>query len=920
MSGIEAAASPLWDVIKGTFYFCCARADYFDDLANDLGSSEPEIERLKKMKEHVEERVQKETKPQTQQSYKVTDWLKRVDLFQEEAKEKIKEAKDEIRKKPLRWFCPKTCCSYNRVGKRVSEMRKQVAELIKDGEFDAVVERKPGDLVILMPVPKTVGLECKFEEIWRLIEDPSVGIIGLFGPGGVGKTTLLREIHNKICKKRDYVVIFVERSEQDPVKAAKETICKKFEISQEDWINKGEEINKAICSALRREKFALMLDDVGWQWLNRLSEEIGVPLDGNANGSKVIFTTRSKEVCHRMKAKRVEVERLPEGTALLLFQFCVGKETLDAHWQIPDLAVKVAAMCEGLPLLLTTVGRAMASKTKLRDWKRAIKKLKTQLSRFADVEASVFPVLKFSYDSLSTDTLRNCFLYFSLFPGIDVIKKEELIELWIAEGFLDKCSNRYEAREEGEDTLGSLKSVSLLENGKSEDFVKMYAEIQAMALWLAREEGKAEDKVLVQEETPQLSKWEKAERISLRGPSIESLRGTPSCHHLATLLLRATNLKMLPSEFFQFMPALRILDLSDNKGLIELPVGIGSLKSLVYLNLSGTRIEKLPGEVKNLKKLQFLILDRTTLQLTIPKGVISSLSSLQAFRRVFDLSLTLNSPLDSEVELLKELESLKQIDEIGILLSYESFANKVMDTHNLRSSIKQLQLVQGTDSLPKLSLRGMKHLERLELLKCSSLTELEIVKENNQQEPEINAFPDFRVRKMQEIFPNLRIVRICNCPIKNVTCLVNVPSLQSLKISDCKEIVEVVSETVVSETFAQDLFRNLVKLSLKRLPQLKSIYCKALQFPSLEKLFVIDCPNLRSLPFDSNSAKKLRRVKGSGSWWSEAAGTNHAFSSKFRDEAHVMELVKADEFYNPYAAPYCNIYTPEEDPNACVIQ
>ncbi|KAF2301440.1 hypothetical protein GH714_024129 [Hevea brasiliensis] len=541
----DAAISPVWDAIKGSIFFCCTRADYFDDLANNLNHAKHDIGRLEKWKENVLQRVRKETKPQMEQKYEVTDWLDRVNHLQKDAKEMIKEADEEIRNKALRWFCPKKCCSYNRVGKRVSEKRREVNQLIEAGKFDAVVERKSGDFVIQMPVPKTFGLESKLEEIWRWIEDPSVEIIGLYGMGGVGKTTLLRKIYNKICEKSDYVVIFVERSEQDPVKAAKEAICKKIEISQEDWINK--------------------------------------------------------------------------------------------------------------------------------------------------------------------------------------------------EGFLDQSDSTYEAREEGEDALGSLKSASLLESGKSEDFVKMHDVIQAMTLWLAREEGKAEDKVLVLEKTPQLSKWINAERISLWGASIESLP-----EHLLAIILQ------------------------HNEGLIELPVGIGNLRNLRYLNLSGTCIEILQME-------SFII---------------------AAFRRVFDQILLLNSPLDDEVELLKELESLEHIDEIGIFLSYASFVQKVLDsdTDKLRRRIKQLQLVQGTDHPRKLSLRGMEHLERLELLKCSSLTEVEIVKENNQQEPqgsEINVSPDHRWRKMQESFPNLCIVRICDCPIKNVTCLINVPSLQSLKLSGCNEIIEV---------------------------------------------------------------------------------------------------------------------------------
>ncbi|KAF2301441.1 hypothetical protein GH714_024178 [Hevea brasiliensis] len=42
------------------------------------------------------------------------------------------------------------------------------------------------------------GLDSKLEEIWRRIEDPSVGIIGSYGMEGAAKTALLKEIYNKI--------------------------------------------------------------------------------------------------------------------------------------------------------------------------------------------------------------------------------------------------------------------------------------------------------------------------------------------------------------------------------------------------------------------------------------------------------------------------------------------------------------------------------------------------------------------------------------------------------------------------------------------------------------------------------------------------------------------------------------------------
>ena len=50
----------------------------------------------------------------------------------------------------------------------------------------------PRALVREMPVEKntTAGLDSTLEVVWHCIEDGSVGIIGLYGIGGVGKSRL----------------------------------------------------------------------------------------------------------------------------------------------------------------------------------------------------------------------------------------------------------------------------------------------------------------------------------------------------------------------------------------------------------------------------------------------------------------------------------------------------------------------------------------------------------------------------------------------------------------------------------------------------------------------------------------------------------------------------------------------------------
>ena len=48
----------------------------------------------------------------------------------------------------------------------------------------------------------------------------------------------------------------------------------------------------------------------------------------------------------------------------------------------------------------------------------------------------MFAILDFSYDSLSNDTIKSCFLYCSMFPSDYEILEDELVELWIGEGLL----------------------------------------------------------------------------------------------------------------------------------------------------------------------------------------------------------------------------------------------------------------------------------------------------------------------------------------------------------------------------------------------------------------------------------------------------------------------------------------------------
>ncbi|ESR40326.1 hypothetical protein CICLE_v10027525mg [Citrus x clementina] len=458
-------------------------------------------------------------------------------------------------------FCSKNCWSGYNVGKEVVEMTEAVKDQTSKGHFDVVADPRPPPVVEILPKENNiVGIVSRLSEVWRYIEDDGVKIIGLYGVRGVGKSTLLKQLNDMFSdmSHKFGAVIMVKASTE---------------------LNMGK-IQEVIRSRLG-------IDPEGDKWKNR-----------DEQGS-------AAEIFRRLSNKK-------------MFRLKVTDDVLNSHPEIRELAETVADMCGGLPLALVTIGSAMASRRDPDNWRYAIEELQRYPSGFEGMGTRVFPLLKFSYDRLTSETHKTCFLYCSLFPRSQIIMKDELIELWIGEGLLRDSHNIAAAKREGNLILESLKLACLLEEvevNNSEDFFKMHDILRDMALWIASSQGAS--KILVFQETDKSIKvqetasWNEAVRVSLwRSPSIDSLSPTPPCcPRLLTLLVRYTMIKEFENKFFQSMHALRVLDSSQNAKLSKLHVGEGELIDLQYLNLSNTNICELPIGIKSCTQLRTLLLD-----------------------------------------------------------------------------------------------------------------------------------------------------------------------------------------------------------------------------------------------------------------------------------------------------------------------
>ncbi|XP_058010300.1 probable disease resistance protein At4g14610 [Hevea brasiliensis] len=102
------------------------------------------------------------------------------------------------------------------------------------------------------------------------------------------------------------------------------------------------------------------------------------------------------------------------------------------------------------------------------------------------------------------------------------------------------------------------------------------------------------------------------------------------------------------------------------------------------------------------------------------------------------------------------------------------------------------------------------------------------------------------------------LILLGNFRLRDLTWLILAPNLMLLRVFNNKHIEEIISVEKLDDFRVGvenlNLFSKLEVLELEALPELKSIYPKALSFLFLEKMEVYRCPKLKKLPLNSSSA------------------------------------------------------------------
>ncbi|KAJ9692797.1 hypothetical protein PVL29_011744 [Vitis rotundifolia] len=762
---------------------------------------------------------------------------------------------------PSPCVCFKQVLLRSDIGIKIKDIRNQLDAIAKDkNQFDFVssstiqqphrrmtssvidVSQFCGrDADIDVIVDKLLGGSCQ--------ERSSLYIISIVGMGGICKTTLAQLAYNDDRLK----AYFDERmwvcvsDPFDPMRISRDIL----EALKKDsyGFHNLEAVQQEIRTLIANKKFLLVLDDV-WTEYYELWEQVERSLKGGAPGSRILVTTRNENVSTMMGTtyKHPLGELSKEQCWSLFSNIAFYGRSREKVEELENKGRKIADKCRGLPLAAKVLGSLMRLKDNKEDWESI---LNNEIWQLDVIEKHLSTPLLLSYYDLSP-AVKRCFSYCAVFPKDQIIRKDRLIKLWMANSYLNSRES-IEMEKTGGDYFEDLVSRSLFQDFGRDDegniiSCKMHDIVHDLAQYLTKNECfilEVDD----EKEVRMASSFRKAHHATLI--SARSV-GFPSTIHnlkylhtlLATGVVNAGTAR-LPPNLFKHLVCLRALDLSANIFLLELPRNLGKLIHLRYLNLSYNRwLWGLPETICDLYNLQTLIVSKCGNFLRLPQGM-RKLINLRHLEWEDMIELTLPKGIGR----LTSLRTLTGFPIIGD--HFRPDVCKIGELKNLNSLrgglvISGIANVKDAEEAGEAELKNKKHLHHLELKDAASKG----VAEALQPHQNLKSLKNNWIAASS--LAQLKRLEIVYCA--QVTCLPplgELPLLESLTIKQMKRVKYVGGEFLGSSTTA---FPKLKHLRFNDMEEWEKWEVKGEEeegrsvMPCLHSLSTCECPKLESLP------------------------------------------------------------------------
>nr|XP_023900465.1 putative disease resistance protein RGA4 isoform X2 [Quercus suber] len=720
---------------------------------------------------------------------------------------------------------------------------------------------------------EVIGREDDKKAIIGLLQDfdvkENVTFISIVGIGGLGKSTLAQYIYNdEMVNGHFELKMWVCVSDVFDVKTiAGNMITSATKKKPESLLM--EQLQDELLKILDQKIYLLVLDDVWIEDKATWGKLKTLLLDGK-RGSKVVITTRTKLVADiTSPSSQYFLRGLSDGQSWALLKqmaFDEGKETINSDFEV--IGIDIVKKCKGVPLAIKIIGSVLYFKKSVDDW---LNIKNNELTNVTQSRNGVLPVLKLSYDHLPSH-LKCCFAYCSLFPKDYLIDKLTLIQLWMAQGFIQSPEENLQLEDVANEYFIDLLWRSFFQEAEEDRGMnmkfKMHDLIHDLAQYVSRT-----DCTLVDSNAKKVN--EKGRHLSFPFYNVsffeENLSMLVKANKIRTFILAYNKRKydqgtIEESTLKKLISSFRYLRALDLHGLnMKLPNTIGTLMHLKYLDLSSNDIEVLPGCITKLVNLQTLKLCQCVKLRELPVD-IQKLVSLK------HLDLEDCEKLTHMPRGLGQLTSLQTltlfvVNEGPVGSSKHCGGLEELNKLNdLRGKLEIKNLAQVKDATPKFKAANLKEKQGLSELKLKWNPEGDDGVDASDDENfidslqpheslkylEVDGYMGVRVSSWLSFLTNLVEIRIGDCnKCQYLPPLYQLSSLRELVIWDMDGLEYMTDRDMNDEISA-------------------SLASPSTFFPSLETLYIINCQNLMGWwrRDKGNEATTTSRISSSSS-------TNH---------------------------------------------
>ncbi|KAH6781426.1 hypothetical protein C2S51_006719 [Perilla frutescens var. frutescens] len=692
-----------------------------------------------------------------------------------------------------------------------------------------------------------VGFNGYMEQLLDQLTGQQSGlqILSIVGMGGIGKTTLARNVYQNLLivdhfDVRAWVTVSEEYSARYILLQALSclggfTILSRLGGSTSKMDKTDEQLGEELYKILYGRRYLIVLDDV---WSVEAWEKIMAYFPENNNGSRIIATTRQSELVDYFGSSALAVDFLDDKNSWDLFcEKAFAQEGCPP--ELEQVGKKIVKNCKGLPLAIIVIGGLLGKSSRTQEyWEKFANDKSLILDSGEGNKAS--SILYLSYKHLPV-WLKSCLLYLGLFPEDYKIAVAKLIKLWVADGFIKPNANN-SLEEVAESYIKDLADRNLLLVhclNKKFQSCHVHDLVRDLCIRIAEKEKflfiqrdiDGMRQYIVDERTARFYPPEShvSKTPSIVNPRIfQGKRKAPFKSRLLRVLVR--DMDQLHSTFQQVN--LRYLCNEYHTTYANLPSSLSLLWSLQTLIVTGSSFVA-PPEIWKMPQLRHI--DIWSLCLPDPPPPSSQhddvivLPNLQTLKRVENLILT--EDVCKRIPNIKDLQidyyfdmpggkgSCYPLHNVGCLNKLESLQYSFWGLEC--GSLQNLKL---PNSLKELTVWGCR-LAWSDMAMIASLPHLELLK------LQANAVSGAEWIFSEEIFPCLRHLRIDCCdlvdwiaessnfPVLETLSLWNlsnlneipsgigdIPTLEIISITDCSESTTISAVNILME---QENLENL---------------------------------------------------------------------------------------------------------------